>query len=55
MKKKTTSPIGGSNDTEMVIFQNNQQHQEKTANQKSDFKLTIYTQKNYHAFYHVKF
>ena len=44
-EKKTTSPIGGSNDTEMVIFQNNQQHQEKTANQKSDFKLTIYTQK----------
>ena len=30
------SRIGGSHDTIMVIFQNNQQHQEKTAMQKSD-------------------
>ena len=36
----TPSRIGGSNDTIMVVFQNNQQHQEKTAMQKSDFNYT---------------
>ena len=38
------SCIGGSHDTIMVVFQNNQQHQEKTAMQKSDFNIN-YTQK----------
>ena len=41
----TPSRIGGSHDTIMVLFQNNQQHQEKTAMQKSDFNIN-YTQKN---------
>ena len=40
----TPSRIGGSHDTIMVLFQNNQQHQEKTAMQKSDFNIN-YTQK----------
>ena len=40
----TPSRIGGSHDTIMVVFQNNQQHQEKTAMQKSDFNIN-YTQK----------
>ena len=40
----TPSCIGGSHDTIMVVFQNNQQHQEKTAMQKFDFNIN-YTQK----------
>ena len=43
-EKETPSGIGGSHDTIMVVFQNNQQHQEKTAMQKSDFNIN-YTQK----------
>ena len=39
----TPSRIGGSHDTIMVVFQNNQ-HQEKNAMQKSDFNIN-YTQK----------
>ena len=40
----TPSRTGGSHDTIMVVFQNNQQHQDKTAMQKSDFNIK-YTQK----------
>ena len=43
-EERTPSRIGGSHDIIMVVFQNNQQHQEKTAIKKSDFNIN-YTQK----------
>ena len=45
-EEETPSRIEGSRDTIMVVWQNNQQHQEKTAMQKSDFNINYSHKKN---------